>query len=155
MKIKILGTELNYSTQEIGSLSDGHFAKVLIEDYFEYEIASEGNVPKKILRKTSTTLQIPITRETFKELWRNMDLKTLKGIEFEVDFKMAKEDLRQEAIKWLKEMNKADEDSKNAFKTSDGSEPFKANEHAYDDTEDWIMHFFNIKEEDLQWKLKK
>ena len=70
-----------------------------------------------------------------------------KGKEKEFGFP---EMLRQEAIKWLKEMGKAEEDSQDAFKKSDGSEPFKANEHAYDDAEGWIKHFFNITDKELE-----
>lgn len=83
-------------------------------------------------------------------------MKTLKEIEFSgsmffMSNKGIRKILRQEAINWLKEIEKAEEDCKDAL-TSDGSEPLEADEHAYDDTTEWITHFFNLTEEDLNDK---
>ena len=75
MKIKILNVELNYSIQEIGFNIDGYFARILIDDWYEDELNFQGHAPKKILKRTTSSLLIPITKKTFKELWEKHNVK--------------------------------------------------------------------------------
>ncbi len=82
------------------------------------------------------------------------ELKTLKDFDESKDYDEGSwdsifGDLKQEAIKWLKEFEKAEEDCKDAL-SSDGTEPLKADPVAYYDKMDWIKYFFNIIKGDLK-----
>jgi len=75
------------------------------------------------------------------------ELKTLKDIPFITDIHLNtasdlihSNDLRQEAIKWIKELDS--EAKENRY--------VKHNYLCLQHTIDWIKHFFNIKESDLK-----
>ena len=56
---------------------------------------------------------------------------------------LIKQDLRQEAIKWIKSIEKQDNDSFPKFCCCDDDNGW------HETTMDWIKHFFNITEEEL------
>ena len=85
-----------------------------------------------------------------------MDLKTLKDIERKgmidpISCKIAHSgDLKQEAIKWVKELSKL-EDSESHTELAG----LMVSNYAYESEDSatmisWIMHFFNLTEEDLK-----
>ena len=74
-----------------------------------------------------------------------MKLKTLKDIEeYVYDFRDAADDIRREAIAWIK----ADE-HKDIDKGNNVSVAMCNSKHRCEKC-DWIKHFFNLKEEDLK-----
>lgn len=79
------------------------------------------------------------------------ELKTLKDLEFEVygskDKKVMSKDLRQEAIKWIKELEKEPVDIKEEIMWT--AETIITDKNQRKRLIVWIKHFFNITDWDL------
>ena len=78
------------------------------------------------------------------------ELKTLKDIKIEGSNGRLR--LKAEAVKWLKGFNWTNDDLINetefAFKEKKTDEEEDAQ---YEGAKEWIKHFFNLTEEDLEW----
>ena len=75
-----------------------------------------------------------------------MKLKTLKDIEFSSDNFMIVEQLKQEAIKWIKEFQRQHQTEYSDFFDYN----FINESKTYCEVFNWIKHFFNITEEELK-----
>jgi len=81
------------------------------------------------------------------------ELKILTDLEVDVALHNdghTEEQLRREAIRWIKELREAQRDSMKGFKlcvfTAHGADS-KTNQNVIL----WIKHFFNLTEDDLKW----
>jgi len=88
-------------------------------------------------------------------------MKTLKDLRLwkdkSGDYAHSEEKLKKEAIKWVKEMDKAVWDEKDEGKLNQWQERIKPFEDFYDDeynsfeeVKNWIKRFFNITESELK-----
>ena len=74
-----------------------------------------------------------------------MELKTLKDIDLGLNCKDPKRELKAEAVKWVKEMR-----AKGSRGYVDGVCINQCDEYSCTGIEDFIKHFFNLTEEDLE-----
>ena len=83
-----------------------------------------------------------------------MEMKTLKDLEYQDDFcyVSSSEDLRQEAIKWIKYIGVCKNNNIQIVNLEDAAKQvgILMCEKETNLVRDWIKHFFNITEEDLK-----
>lgn len=73
------------------------------------------------------------------------ELKTLKDLRVEDEYMISKNDLKQEAIKWVKFYENAEYDDYEKVGLDKGTDDYYTTYAT-----DFITHFFNLTEEDLK-----